>query len=154
MTAPGHVERREQAILATLPLNAAHVPDAETDHYDAVLVESFVPTSTIVVIGKLEVPAETPLELKTCQRWISDNGSRAGRRRGQFKINESTHEELVDLDGWYLFLVLEGDDLLLGVMIAAEDLEDLPFYNASKRFKSRRATLPWFKVAPEEAVSA
>lgn len=154
MSAPGHVEQREKAILQDLPLNAAHVPDSETDHYDAVLVESVQSSSTIAVIGRLEVPAETPLELKTCQQWISDNGSRSGRRRGQFKINERTHEKLVDVSGWYLFLVLEDEDLLHGVLIAAEDLKNLPFYNASQRFTSRRATLPWFKIAPKEAVSA
>lgn len=147
------VERWERDLLERVPFAAEHVPDAETYHYDARLVESYFPTSTIGVGGEICVPRNAIVELKTCQKWINDRGSHGGRRRGAFQIRDETHNELVELDGWYSFLVLDGDEILAGWFWSAGDVSGkLSFTNGGSGSEQRRAHLSWPYVVPRARV--
>ncbi|MDZ7701845.1 MAG: hypothetical protein U5J98_07100 [Halobacteriales archaeon] len=66
------IEDREIDLLGQLPFEAAHVPDAATDDWDAVLAEPFQSNGKITAYDSLLIEAYTPLELKTCQEWIQD----------------------------------------------------------------------------------
>jgi hypothetical protein len=149
------IETREQSILDQLPLEAKHVPKAETDQYDAELVEPFASNGKISCVGRLAIEPGTPLELKTCQEWIDCHSSGAGRRRGQFAVNESTHDALEQLGGVYVFLVMDGEQILAGRIRPPEDLDDIATWSpSSSRYSSRRAKIPWFKLVPKGVVEA
>lgn len=147
------IEAHERAVLEALPgVDAEHVPRTENERYDAVLASPFRSTPPIVLTDRLELDEGTPLELKTCRRWITDNHSRGGRRRGQFKVNESTHGYLAELEGAYLFVVLDDvGDVLAGRAVPASILNGggISWHESGSRYESRRATVPWFRVVPK-----
>lgn len=106
---PQQIAAREQHVIAQAPLGLVHVPDAETQAYDATLLNAENPV---------------PVDIKTCQEWLAVTGSNGNRRRGRFFIRRGAHERLVDLGGLYLFGVLDGDgDLLRCEVIAAERVD-------------------------------
>lgn len=145
----------EREILDRLPLEARHVPRSETSEYDALLEEPFSTTPPLVLdSGRISLEAETPLELKTCKRWIRDTHSDGDRRRGQYKINESTHTKLVEARGAYIFVVLDEDsgEILAGRAIVAEGLPAVPFHASGKKYSSDRATVSWPRVVPKAEV--
>ena len=45
------------------------------------------------------------IEVKSCDKYISDKSHTTGRRRGRFILNKRQHEFLVKHDGLYLFIV-------------------------------------------------
>lgn len=148
------IEARERRILSQAPFEARHVPDAETQAYDAVMAEPFHPTSTVSAYGTVVVEAGTILELKTCQQWIGDRHSRSGRRRGQFKLQKGHHETLKELDAKYASLVLTEDERLLGGrLVDPSDLDPvLSWTNGGSKYADERATVPWYKIVPKAEV--
>jgi len=46
---------------------------------------------------------EKAVEIKTCQEWQKHRGK---RRRGRFVLEKLQHKELLEKDGYYLFIVL------------------------------------------------
>lgn len=148
------IEARERRILEAAPFAAEHVPDSETSAYDAELVEPFQANGTVAAYGSLVVDHGTPLELKTCQRWIDDSYSRNGRRRGQFMIQRRAHETLKELGAKYAALVLTGDEqLLAGRLIDPVDLDPfLTWSNGGTKYATRRSKVPWFKIVPKTDV--
>lgn len=150
------IERRERALLEELPFEAEHVPDSVNNAYDAELLEPFEGggSADLSLVGALRIPTGTPLELKTCQRWIDDSGSWNGRRRGTFRIQQGTHEELVEAGGWYCLLVMDVDEILGGRLMDAEMLElcVTSWTNGGTKYRSPRAHLSWGSVMPTDAV--
>lgn len=70
-----------------------HVPDDEIEAYDA----RFERASDHVLDGR-------PVEIKSCLPWITD-GTR--RRRGRYWIRRGAHDDLVERDGVYVFVVVD-----------------------------------------------
>lgn len=148
------IERRERALLEDLPIDAEHVPDAEENGFDARVRSRFVATNSLGVVGRLYIDAGTPLELKTCQVWIDDSGSRNDRRRGTFRIQEDTHERLEELGGVYCLLVMDADEVLTGRIVEPEHIEARvsSWTNGGRKYQSRRAHISWAKLIPTERV--
>jgi hypothetical protein len=48
------------------------------------------------------------IEIKSCQRVITDNSHSNNQRTGRFLLTEAQHNLLVKSDGFYLFLVVEA----------------------------------------------
>lgn len=147
------IEDRERDLLDQLPLDAEHIPDTETSAYDARLESVFTTTKTLPVTGGLAVGAGTPLELKTCQRWIEDRHARAGRRRGRFGIYQSGHERLEELGGVYLCAVLDGLEVLAARLIPPENVTEVVSWTASgKKYQTPRCMLAWPHLIPKREV--
>lgn len=145
----------ERGILERLPIEARHVPRSETAKYDAILLEPAVSKGPLVVdSGRISIDAGTETELKTCKKWIKDAGSPKNRRRGQYKINEATHSNLVEIGGVYIFVVLDSDSgrILAARAISAEDLPEINFHRSGKKYSSNRAAISWASVIPLEEV--
>jgi hypothetical protein len=53
-----------------------------------------------------------PLEIKSCQQYITDMGSARNRRSGRFVFNEEQHEYLLQNDGIYALVVRTGDTVI------------------------------------------
>lgn len=147
------IETRERTILDRAPFEAEHVSDAETQAYDARLLQPFTPNQSVGVSGRIRVSAGTILELKTCQCWYDDPHSRGGRRRGQFKVNRDAHEELCELGGLYAALVLDGEEILGGRFVEPAAVGDAStWYNGGRKYATDRATIPWPKLVPKSLV--
>ena len=137
------VDAFERELIDALPIALEHVPDADAEHYDAVLEGALVSSTHARLFGWLHIPRETVVELKTCQRWINDRGSGLDRRRGRWKIDRDAHRELVARDGVYLLAVLEGgvDDVRAWVMLPAEELDPhLPSWTSNGESETREAS--------------
>jgi hypothetical protein len=148
------IEQRERAILARLPFDAQHVPNSECQDYDAVLEEPYTTGQHIRIIGRARLEAGTPIELKTCQEWIDDNGSWNGRRRGTFRVQQDTHERLEDAGGVYCLLVMDGDDILTGRLLEPEHLESCvnSWTNGGAKYQSDRAHVSWGSIMPPSSI--
>lgn len=109
----------EAAVLEEIPLPLTHVPDADDERYDAILDETTAFSQSVQVLGRLAVPGDTPIELKTCQAWIDDRHSWSGRRRGRWKIDRDAHQELRLIDGWYILCVREPGQVLEWILAPA-----------------------------------
>lgn len=71
---------------------------------------------------------EEKTEIKSCVEYIPSSGY-SKRRAGQFKINVEQHQELIRIDGYYLFVVQDDHlgNILIQKKIKARTIE--------KRFK-------------------
>ena len=78
-----------------------------------------------------------PAEVKSCQKQILRTERKGGVRSGRFWFTDSQHEELVDQDGVYIFLVHEGKTLVSSRIIKASLL--FPVFEGAK-------TLTWTTV--------
>lgn len=155
--AHGIGESIERGVLTQIELPAKHVPDAEDHRFDARLDEPVTANDltldddvAVSIYGTIVIPEDTVFEIKTCQEWIDDAGSRAGRRRGRVKIDRDAHVTLVDLDGWYLITVVDGDVVLAAVLIPAADLTERLSsrwtVNGSTERRKSSAQVPWHKI--------
>jgi hypothetical protein len=50
-----------------------------------------------------------PLEIKSCQQYITDMGSARNKRSGRFVFNEEQHRYLLENNGIYALVVRTGD---------------------------------------------
>ncbi len=51
-----------------------------------------------------------PVEVKSCQTWITDNHNSLSRRRGRFWLREDQHTYLLENNGFYIFVLLENNE--------------------------------------------
>lgn len=80
------------------------VDDTTAEWYDARTRERFSPA--VPLLDVLEVPVDTPVEVKACRVTVS-NGS--GSTKGRFYLKRKSHRQLVDADGVYLLAVYDPD---------------------------------------------
>jgi hypothetical protein len=52
---------------------------------------------------------DKPLEIKSCQQYITDMGSARNRRSGRFVFNEEQHQYMLENNGIYALVVRTGD---------------------------------------------
>lgn len=148
------VERMEQSVLESIDVETRHVPDGEARKFDARLLE---PVDVDEQLRPAPDP-DDPLELKTCQRWIDDRGSRGDRRRGRWWIGRRAHEDLLELGGGYVLVVLdETGDVLAYVVVVATVLDELleqrwTGNGGSHHQGDESAQLPWPAILDPEEV--
>lgn len=65
-----------------------------------------------------------PIEVKTCQEFIRrcDDDGATDNRLGRFTLERDQHELLLTQDGYYLFLVRNGDMLVCAKVMKASDV--------------------------------
>lgn len=150
---PEQIAKRERELIDRLPLDLEHVPNSEAAHYDAELRAPFYPTSRVSITGGLAVDAATPIELKTCQRWITDRHSAQDRRRGRFFVSEVAHRELENIGGTYCFIVLDGEQLLAARLVVPALLDvELSWTRGDDTHASRKTAISWPRVVPRREV--
>jgi hypothetical protein len=64
------------------------------------------PVSSNALLDYLDVQG-VAVEVKSCIRWIRTAHVSTGVRRGRFMLNGDQHQELLRLDGYYLFVLLD-----------------------------------------------
>lgn len=64
------------------------------------------PVSSNALLDYLDVQG-VAVEVKSCLRWIRTAHVSTGVRRGRFALNGDQHQELLRLDGYYLFVLLD-----------------------------------------------
>lgn len=137
----------EQALLEHLQLPHRHIPDAETQAHDAILTHSIQPGEYDIPGTQIVFPADTPLEIKTCQEWIVDTNSRNNRRRGRFHIRPSTHDAF---EGAYILAVINQDKsgLRAVAMLDHEALDTVVHDTATNQGTGRGqiSAIPWTRV--------
>lgn len=146
------IERFERWLLDELPLDAEHVPDSETQAFDARLVAPYTTTNGLRIIGRTRLEAGTPIELKSCHVWISDNGSGQNRRRGTWQIAKGNHDGLEELGGVYCCVVLDGEKVLAGRLLAPSDLDSFVSSWTNGGWSEQRAHVSWRSVIGPESV--
>lgn len=129
MTSPEN-EDLQRRICDAVDLDLKHVNDDETRDYDAVESDG------------------TEVEIKTCQKFINGNGSRSNRRRGRFWIEKRQHERLVDVDGKYLLVVLDENQIIeraavTEAYVADAEISDRWTTNGKGGHGTHSAQLPW-----------
>ena len=67
------------------------------------------------------VDAGIPIEVKTCQELIN-RGDRPNNRLGRFTFMKEQHKTLLDENGYYLFIVKNGDFLICFKVIRADEV--------------------------------
>ena len=101
----------------------APVTDEAAEWHDARTTAPLSPGDRLRVLETTHVPAETPVEIKGAQQWIS-NGS--GRRRGRWYVKRQSHDELCAADGLYLLAVYEAGGVIEAIVaVPATDLDEL-----------------------------
>lgn len=66
-----------------------------------------------------------PVEVKSCQLWITDNHNSLSRRRGRFWLREDQHAHLLKNSGFYIFVLLEDEQPLYSKFIPAWSISPL-----------------------------
>lgn len=64
------------------------------------------PVTSNALLDYLDVQG-VAVEVKSCLRWIRTAHVSTGVRRGRFALNGDQHQELLRLDGYYLFVLLD-----------------------------------------------
>jgi hypothetical protein len=103
------------------------VGDATADWHDARITTLLEPSSTLPFVGVCLLEADTPVEIKSAQVWIS-RGYNAGRQRGRFYIKRRAHEKLREARGAYVFAVYEPgteDAIRALLVVPAAVLDDV-----------------------------
>ncbi|MFB6211574.1 MAG: hypothetical protein ABEI76_08565 [Halobacteriales archaeon] len=146
------IDQYEQAVLKALPVDAVHVADSEAEHYDAVLEDTLVASRGVRLFGMITTDTGTPVDLKTCQRWITDRHAHNGRRRGRWKFDSEAHEALAADDGGYLLAVLEDGEVVAWAIVHPDDMLDFLGWtpNGDGEYRDRSAQLRWAAVFPPE----
>jgi hypothetical protein len=75
-----------------------------------------------------------PLEIKSCQQYITDVGSHKSRRSGRFVFNEEQHKYLLQNNGIYALVVRMGDIVIHTRLIKA---------NLISGISGRASVKPW-----------
>lgn len=145
------ISELEKHVLNQIPLRLEHVPDEETQAWDAWLHGSLVVGKpNHEAIGWTGDDHKTRVELKTATRWIDARGSNGDRRRGRFFIGKSSHEELLNLGGLYLLVVLNDDrEILAWVLTGATDVDqriDENWINNGAGSETRAARINWSEI--------
>ena len=78
-----------------------------------------------------------PLEIKSCQQYITDVGSHRNRRSGRFVFNEEQHEYLLENNGIYALVVRMGDIVIHTRLMKASLIS---------RISGRSCVRPWTRV--------
>lgn len=63
-----------------------------------------------------------PIEVKTCQEWINRVDDIGELRHGRFTFVKEQHEYLLCQDGYYLFIVRNGDMIVRSRLLKADDV--------------------------------
>ena len=50
-----------------------------------------------------------PIEVKSCQEWQATAHTTTGRRHGRFILMENQHQDLIQNNGLYMFIIHEDD---------------------------------------------
>lgn len=144
------INRMEQGLFEEIPPEVEHVHKGQAIHHDGLLVKDYTTTSELPIIGRAVMGAGTPIELKTCQKWIDDRGSSNKRRRGRWQVQKTAHEALEENDGAYCLLVLDIDEVLDGRLLPARGLNGLASWtNGGYKYNTPRAFIPWSKIIPK-----
>lgn len=96
------------------------VPDEEIEWCDARTLTVIYP-ETVPVDGAGQVPADVPVEIKSCQLWYRS-------QRGRIYFRQKQHQRLVDANAWYLFevyLPTEGFPVVAKLFMPAEKVDEL-----------------------------
>jgi hypothetical protein len=93
-------ENAEGAVLEAVD-GLAFVPDDESEHIDARVIELVEPSTTLPFVGICVLEAGTPVEIKSAIPRL------ASGRRGRFYLRREQHRNLRDAGGSYLFSVCE-----------------------------------------------
>jgi len=80
-----------------------------------ILAESFVSKSVGIEVQPMSIfdvlnIGGAPMEIKSCQLWVTDKSNSKNRRRGRFVFNAKQHSELVKNDGYYFFCLIDEHD--------------------------------------------
>lgn len=141
------IRMMEEALFETIDAPIHHVGDEITRDWDGKFVEGYTTNGSLPIVGRTYIPAGTVVELKTCQVWVDDAGSNGGRRRGRWQLSRDTHDVLEDEDGVYCLLVLDGERVVDGRVLPAEELNGMASWtNGGSDYSSERAIIPWAKV--------
>jgi hypothetical protein len=95
---------------------------------------------------------EANIEIKSCVEFILTPGNKKSkRRRGNFKINIKQLQNLIDNNGWYLFVVQNKHlgDIKYEKLIFAKDLEEKFQFLKKKPTKHFYFSLLWTKIIKE-----
>lgn len=157
--ARSYSEWSEEIVVDAVPIDLERVTDDETQDYDARLVTEVDVSDEVLIIGQLRVEGTTPIEIKTCQVWIEATGSNGDRRRGRFKIFDHAHEQLCELGGAYLLVLLDDDEVVAHVLVTASVL-DLYLddrwtnngYDSHRQGREQIAQLNWAVVFDPEHI--
>lgn len=96
------------------------VPDEELEWCDARTVTAIYPEA-VPIDGAGQVPADVPVEIKSCQLWYRN-------QRGRIYFRQKQHQRLVDANAWYLFevyLPTEGFPVVAKIFVPAEKVDEL-----------------------------
>jgi len=63
-----------------------------------------------------------PAEIKSCQEFITDKSRKNGLRHGRFRLHKHQHDELIRLNGVYLFIVHNDRIIKRMAVIPAKDV--------------------------------
>lgn len=100
---------------------------------------------------------ENRTEIKSCQEWHKINPSRfmpsMERRAGHFKINVEQHQYLLEIDGYYLFVVQDQGlgEIIKKAKIRAREVEENFKFLDRKITKHHYFSVNWrsvFLLAP------
>lgn len=148
----------ELEVIDSVDADLDHVPDDQTELYDARLASSLVSSRSLPLIGRSIAEAGSPVEIKSCVRWYDDDHSNGGRRRGRWHIRKESHAELVELDGFYLLSVRDGEGSTLAsrIVLAAELTPLLTWSPRGGSDPSRdyMAVVTWSRVIAPETLPA
>jgi hypothetical protein len=73
----------------------------------------------------------TKVEIKSCQKWVVDDYRSTSRRYGRFCFEKKQHKELCSKNGFYTFLVHEGDEIFYFCKFPAKKLH-LPEFSGNR----------------------
>lgn len=157
--ARAYADWSEDLVVDAVPFDLERVTDDETQDYDARLISAVEISDGVLIIGRVRLEQTTPIEIKTCQVWIDAQGSNGDRRRGRFKIFDHAHEQLCELGGAYLLVLLDDDDVLAHVLVTASVL-DLYLddrwtnngYDSHRQGREQIAQLNWSVVFDPESI--
>lgn len=134
-------------VIGAVSVDLEHVPDSETERFDARVVADVDLSAEVVIVGRLRIEETTPIEIKTCQIWLDDASANGGRRRGRWYIQRPAHDNLCDLGGAYLLVVLDDDEVLAYALVTSTvlDLELGGRWTPSgaDSYRDEVAQLPW-----------
>lgn len=102
-------DRAEGAILELLPW-LRYVSDETAEHYDAVARES---------AGVVD--EDDPVEIKSVAVWLSSGSP------GRFNVRRTQHEALLEVGGWYLFVVCSPNqerEVIAYAFVSAADVDE------------------------------
>lgn len=114
---------QERFICEVVPLELEHIPDEESESFDARLVGDVVDDSIIVLSDLAAIPAPAPVEIKTCLRRIEDHGNGPGGRRGRLVFRGSQHSRLRSAGGYYLLAVIDEGRVATAALVDAANSE-------------------------------